>query len=343
MKHTLFLFIISILALQVSYACPECNIHNYLASSVRSSWYIYKGKIIEKTDKHKAKVEILEMIGPRNLLNFKIGQTKEEYIYDDSKIGDILIFSKPVSLGPNYPILPIELEDEIKFLLDSGRMIKDIQEAILRTEGISVESVAAGIIYIKAHYLESYPVLEKRIRTFRSQIFKDPNHFFACYRISNLTRAVLLSDYKPAVDFLLSEIDTLNKSKPLIYPFDNFPLSGDTPQGRFLRAMLQYSKSFDSTHRLIKDKMLHSLKNSESFHIVYFSYALSFFDLEENEFKDLNPEQKNFAALGIAYSALWNKIWFRQELQKRLVNIARKFSADKKLNRTLDKYFGDEY
>jgi len=67
MKNARGLWLIAITASAVLYcaranACPECNIHNNLADSVRSSTNVFLGKVIGRIDDRTAEVEVLKVL-----------------------------------------------------------------------------------------------------------------------------------------------------------------------------------------------------------------------------------------------------------------------------------------
>lgn len=340
MKPSLLTIALLTLCMNLAYACPYCNIHNYLDISVKKSTYIYKGKILKARGKENALVQVIEVIRSGELDQIEVGQIRQEPFYhpkDD--IGQTYIFSNPVLEGPTFPVLETAFEEEIRFLADSTREVTSIEEAIRRIEGVSVYSTHVGMDYVKDHYDRCYPYLVQRIRELKAEASKNPDYFFANHRISNLTAALFMEDSDQVRNFILNEIDSVARYHININ-WKDIPAYDEPFLGTYLRAMLGSSKEFEKTHELIRQKISETIHQNSSPVLVDYAYALAFDDYSAITFDELSKDQRDFVALGFYYAAKWNRYQFANlEKNPGLVALATQLSSNKKLTELIGRYF----
>jgi len=120
-------------------ACAGCNIHNYLAKSVLSSESIFIGKITARTDNQDdgrvipvlnatVRCEVIRTLSGTNRPGQTIEMTEWTRPEDVGKTFIFGIISHSAWLQPNFPILPTEAEDEVRFLLKLGELQWEVQK-----------------------------------------------------------------------------------------------------------------------------------------------------------------------------------------------------------------------
>ena len=341
MKSFLIPIALITLSTTITHACPYCNIHNYLHTSVKSSTLIYKGKILKAKGKDDALVQVVEIIRSGKSEQIAVGQIRQEPLYHPKdEIGQTYIFSNPVFNSPTYPVLSVDFEEEIRFLVDSTRMITTVEEAIRRTEGVSTYSTDMGLAYVREHYDSCYPHLVGRIQKLRAIAFENPDCFYAGHRIKNLTAALFISDNEWSRNFFLAEIDTVMASKPMKVNWRNIPVYNEAIQGDYLRAMLMHSKDFEKTHAVIRLKIREAIEHNETSNLVFCAYAMGFDDYSPIAFDELSKEQRNFIALGFYYAAKSNRMnWANLKKNPGLIDLAVQLSTSKELTELIRKNF----
>jgi len=116
-------------------ACPACNIHNYLAASVRSSTDIFHGEVLRQVDDKTAEIKVLRVLRGKR----KIGAAVKSRMYGAKKyVGEEFIFSNPTSHQPTFEVLQLKHEDEVLFLIQKESSVDSVEEAIKRVQGVSV-------------------------------------------------------------------------------------------------------------------------------------------------------------------------------------------------------------
>lgn len=292
--------------------------------------------MIEDLGENRASVVILKVIKSDSTFNSIETDTIETYLYKPTeKIGDEYIFSNPHTRGPSFETLLSTFEFEVTFLADTARKIENIEEALKMVEGLSRHSNQMGFEYISAHSESCFESLTARFNKFRQDCFNDPEIYFANYRISNLATAVLELETNQSKKFIFAQIDSVSK-----YPFkqpnwNTTPYRGETPQGEMLRTFLSGTEKNKRLYDEILVRYLLELQTKESYSNIYFAYAFSFIDFKRKIFKELNENQKNLLALGMAYAASWNKYWFRREKRDFLIECALKYSTNSELTALL--------
>jgi hypothetical protein len=196
-------------------ACPHCNQHNLLYSSIWSSTYVIVGKIVEEVDEHHGKVEVVKTIRGK----YAPGEKLTVWKYKSQELGEKCIFTDS---DEGSTILPLSMEDEVTFLValhdgTGGKIyrhprsrffstsgpstqpaveevhanprdpyrIGSVAEAVLRLTGISNQSRAMGTDYVMN--MDTYPteaiilVLDERRKE------KDTDGYAACCLLDALT------------------------------------------------------------------------------------------------------------------------------------------------------------
>ena len=196
--------VIIFLSTTAAVACPDCNIHNNLAKSVRSSNDIIIAEVIRKLDDNTAEVKVTKVLrGNRQageMVTFKLSEA-------DKKIGKSFIFSNPTAWPPRYEILPNELEDEVTFLIKEKPSVDNIQDAVKRVQGVSVETKRIGMDYIRNHHNAAIKPLIAELNTLMPQVFTKDDICFGENKLNQLVEALFLEPTDAGKNFALAQID----------------------------------------------------------------------------------------------------------------------------------------
>jgi len=118
MRSLPIIAIVALLEACPLHACPNCNIYNYLASSVESSTNVYIGQVVVIHAKDTALVKVVEVLRGSHSPG---DQLKVEFNGNADNVGTKYLFSNPTSWPPNFPTLPLWLKDEVSFLVRKNR------------------------------------------------------------------------------------------------------------------------------------------------------------------------------------------------------------------------------
>jgi hypothetical protein len=246
-------------------ACPSCNIHNYLASSVRSATHIFWGEVLRQIDDKTAEAEVLKVL----VGNHKVGSVVKIEMYGAKEyVGKRFIFSNPCSHPPTFPVLPVELEDEVlllsqsqgsdkaHFLGDRLPPIKKMPEAIKRVQGISRETQQSGMDYIAKHHNEAVAPLIAELEVRMQEVFSTHGALFGIYRLRNLSESLLLKPSDAGQKFVLKQIGALLARNTGDVNWIAIPHQPSS-QGVFLKDLLCHSRKhqilWESVDKLLQE------------------------------------------------------------------------------------------
>jgi hypothetical protein len=250
-------------------ACPACNIYNYLGSSIGTSSNVVVGQLVAVDDNKKGQVKI-EII--RTLKGSYLPKTQVEMQAwnDKEDIGKTFVFSDPKSFGaPAFHTLPLELEDEVQFLIKWGLLneqglkkigkepseisnsgfhqlyldslaqyeITNAREAIRRVQGISNQSRDLGMNFLsKQKPLPSDEIIQV-IESVNKDIFSEKDSYMPHNRLGNLIEALMLSDDQSSHQFLLQLLDQHLRQNEK--PVDWSKISAfESPEGQWLATLI---------------------------------------------------------------------------------------------------------
>jgi hypothetical protein len=152
-------------------ACPLCVRPHRLAASIRSARNIYLGQVERAPADKPAEVRVVKVLR---------GTMKQDQLVKVSlrptryRLGQILLLSDPTAKPTCYPVLALELEDEVRFLIQKNPRISSLAEAIRLAQGVSDEAAAAGFKYIRRRRKRATGLLIKAIDDLRPGIFSGP-------------------------------------------------------------------------------------------------------------------------------------------------------------------------
>jgi hypothetical protein len=324
------------------WACPACNIHNRLADSVKSSTYIYVGKVIKQINGHTADVEVVRVIRGSNQINSKVIAN----LPSGSPVieGDSYLFSDPKHFpAPNYPMLPLEFEDEVLFLAQENPEIADLAEAIRRVQGISKVTKEAGVVYIEGNPQGASEALISAIRELRTSFLKGEIKQFGAYRLSNLVEALMITPTKEAQDFLRQETEDLLKNESRAIDMSS-TWSFESDRGKYLQAILLNIAKDKEFQNKIRSSIIEKFPNLQGQTLVDASYALA-------HSKTASPrkiskmiesrEQKDAVALGLLSAGNYEAgVWSMEDAFANWVP-AEKIAVEPKIKQLIEKRIED--
>lgn len=271
-RQTLLVFVMGFVATSSTNACPACNIYNYLAGSVVQSSNVVVGKLAARVDVYNVKVEVVRTLHG----SLRPGQTVEMKAWTKPEdTGRLFIFSDPWD-EPSFPILGIEFEDEVRFLLrladlekqayKGGRdqewekyirvfpetvrryKVSDADEAIRRVQGWSNESKEVGMDYL--HKYRPFPTRKiiDAIEPIKNDLLAGREVPSALNRLGNLVEALMLSDDRQGEDYMLAQVRSCLEQKERALDWSKLPIAA-TPRGEWLAELLGLA-SKEWTHRL---------------------------------------------------------------------------------------------
>jgi len=203
--------------------CPHCNIHNLLADSVRSSTNIFHGQVLRQVDDWTAEVKVLKVLRGTH----KVGSNVTNRMYKArAHVGETFIFSDPTGAGHNFEVLTLDYEDEVLFLAQKEPSVGNLEEAIKRVQGVSVETQKIGMKYIADHHDAAVKPLIAELNSLAPQVFSGKEVFFGQHRLGKLVEALLLKRTNEGRDFLFSQIDDFarERERPRYIRFDRLCL-----------------------------------------------------------------------------------------------------------------------
>ncbi len=320
-------------------ACPMCNIHNYLYSSVTASTKIYRGKVIESRKDNKAIIEVLEIIKDEDKQNTKVGKLIVQYLYNaEDKIGNEYLFSNPMISGVKFEILDTRHLWEVKYLIDSTRTVSSVTEAIRLLECVSRKSNQDGLNYIQANFSAAYDSLFHRISELRNECQTNSADFYNAYRITNLINALTIQKDARTKKILFQEIDSIRVFNTGKITVDSLKYNGTSPFGEYLRQILKSSKETGYHEELI-EAYVDVVNNSQTTSGIYFVYALSFNDLEDLNKLEIRSDNQYHITLGLLSAALWCRYYWQRDNIKPLLDKIEVINIEPEITEYINKRF----
>jgi hypothetical protein len=330
-------------AIQVTgvWACPACNIHNYLAESVKNSENIFVGKFIRQIDGHTAEVEVIRVIRgsnqPNSIAKFNLscGTPVIE--------GESYLFSDPKHFGLTFPMLPLEYEDEVLFLAQENPEITDLAEAIKRVQGISKVTKETGLAYLERNPEVASEALIAAIRELRTSFLKGEIKNFGDYRLSNLLEALMIAPTKESQEFLVQETENLLKGESKAVDLDP-KRSFASERGEYLQAILVNIAIDKELQQKIRSSIFEKIPNLQDQKLVDVTYALSHSNTaspRKISNKIENRKQRDAVALGL-FSA-GNRMASVWDWEDAFANWdpARKIAMDSRIRQLIEKRIDD--
>ncbi|MCP4156800.1 MAG: hypothetical protein GY757_54305 [bacterium] len=317
-------------------ACPACNIHNYLAKSVRNSTKIFHGKVIRQINKYKADVEVLKVLRGKVRVRSRVQcrmYNSKEYT------GQKFIFSNPISrepmfgASPTFEVLHLEYEDEVLFLMKKKPAVKNLKEAVKRVQGVSVMTQDIGMKYLTAHYDKAKAPLVTELERLMPEVFSGKDIFYGEHRLGKLLEALLLRESQHAKEFTFSYIDQLTKLKGESIDWASFPYKASA-RGVFLRDLLKHSQKHKELAAALRTRLqaiLPKLSGSTLADCVY-AVAASKTETADGVCKLMSEDASaDMFALGLFFAGNYNSRWWAHKEAKEFWNKALSITKQKEL------------
>jgi hypothetical protein len=309
-----FLAVVVFAALYITRAnaCPHCNIHNYLAASIRSSTNIFHGKVIRQIDGQTAEVEVLKVLRGEHKVGFKV---KSEMYGSKEYIGKKFIFSDPKSLPPTFEVLPLEFEDEILFLMQEEPVVGNLKNAVKRVQGVSVVTQGIGMEYLTNRYDEAVGLLIAELNTLMPEVFSPNDVFFGEHRLGKLIEALLYRQSDQASTFVFAHVDELVKQDPGKIDWAAIPYNASS-RGVFLRDILRFSQKHEDLVASLRKRLTAALPKLSGITLADSTYAIliSGLDNVDGVQKVLQGnESVDMVALGLYFAGNSESRWWQHD------------------------------
>jgi len=293
-------------------ACPHCNIHNYLGSSVKSSTNIFEATILREIDEKTAEVEVTKTLRGGH----KAGGKVQTVMYGGKNhIGKKFIFSDPTSWPPKFEVLPLECEEEILFLLQKEPAIKDMKEGVRVVQMISVQAQGAGRKYIEEHHEAAVPLLIAELNSLAPQVFSTNEVFFGEYRLGKLFEALLVKPTDAGKQYVLGQLEVLTKRGSSGVDWKSIPY-GATSRGVFLRDILKEAQKQKELSPLVLKRMQEIYPALAGLELADATYAMVLSGSEKIETlqaKAAAADKKDPFALGLYFAGNYASSWWAHE------------------------------
>lgn len=340
MKATLLLVLL--LNAFAALSCPMCNIHNYLYSSVKSSKNIYTARVLNATAPDRANVQIEAVLIKEANSELVVGKTLDVYLYSAEKHeNDTFIFSDPRTHGVQFDILDVRHEWEVRYLMDSTRVVSSVSEAIQLLEGVSTKSNADGLDYLKIHLEEARIPLQQRIAALRAECQTKPEDFYHAYRLGNLARALLQVCDATNLAFIQEELKAIAAIDPGIVSVDKLHLYYKPSLGEYLHNYL-----LGATDSTIKKTLIaayiQQINETSNASNSYLAYALGFEDLHYLDQLKLNETNRLAVVQGLIFTALWYDFYWQKKQLIPLIEKIQQLNTDQEMKQFIEKRFEEK-
>ena len=327
-------------------SCPACNIHNHLGGSVYHASAIYKAKVV-KIKRSKMYVEIGEYIkGPVEGVKIKNGieELSISRKYSGYKLDDELIILNyrwpPVTSADSmlpfqltFDELPGYMEEEIRFLADSGNKIQEFDEAFRLLCGVSYSTVGAALEYFKLNYDKVNEELWLRIREQRMKIYHDSTMDYRRHKSNSLARAAILDSAHWSLEFVLNELDQISQLKEHSIPEKGIGYIRNyiPTEGEYLSRLLFQIQGVDKAQHIelvsrIKDMII----KESTINVSSLVYALNRPD-KIPAIEEIPNVNLDGVALGLVFLSYSRTLWWDQEEALALLISAKEYAQDEQL------------
>ena len=239
-------------------ACPACNIHNYLAAHLPASTKVFTARILKATGEHEAELEVVKVLrGP-----LAPGDITKATAYDaKDHIGETLLFSNGRLMGPSFPVLPLVLEREARFLLRGVQKklpkdavllgpppaptpkTRDLAEAVRAVQGVSSTTRYAGMEVLRKHRGAATEAVIAELRRTVPRLVAGTLEPYGHRRIDGLVEALALHPKGLAGTFLLAEAQAQLDRPPRELDWSRSDLGWAAPRAHYLASILTRTKS----------------------------------------------------------------------------------------------------
>lgn len=228
----MFVLVAGLHAAASTNACPACNIYNKLGRSLADSANVVVGKLAARMDDNEILVEVIRPLRG----SYRPGQTYVMRAWTLEPAGKLLIFSDSKRFQPTFPVLDMQFEDEVLFLLNRPK-IDNVDEAIRRVQGWSNESRDAGMAYLRQCKPFPSAKLIEATESARKLLFAGKKVWGAQNRLGNLIEALMLSDDEEGQDYLLRQVELYLKQREGSLDWSKIPRVV-TDRGEWLTALV---------------------------------------------------------------------------------------------------------
>ncbi len=259
-------------------------------------------------EKEVAQFQVVKTIRGTHKPGDKISAARMRSI-DGGDVNKEILYLNVHYMGPEFPVLTLDYEDEVRFLAsleiedkdadaadrltaeqaekdpeaprpkqrqrdsrDPKSQIKDLAEAIKRIQGISVESTRGGKAYVLEHSDGAVAALIHAADALRPELLKTEEPYFPSYRMRNLMEA-LASLKDPAVDAWFEDFLT-NFLKSNSTPIDYKKAASPNGEALMLDAALEVIAKRAELVAKLKDILVTGAPKQDGLHCAETIYGL---------------------------------------------------------------------
>ncbi len=322
------------------FACPACNIHNYLSASVSSSTQIFLAEVVGSKDYSKAELRVIKILKDdtaalpfandyylrgldtiRSTLygypntrdsNVIVDKVIEHHLYNaKDKIGETYIFMNPVSGGVTFSLVYPSAEREIELLI-AKQAINNTEDALVMLNGISIESVYQAIDFFdKSHGGIILDDLKKLLRSAE----KDPFVEFGDYRVNSHLKALFELDRDLYTDSIVELLSSVNFEMHYSHFKKDNPSLGKTVLGALTRYSLELNEDDPNKQKKLIEELERLILSDKDCAPLFAAYGLSF--VPDYKWKKtlsvLTDSKKKEVAKGMYWAGLWMRVWYRKD------------------------------
>lgn len=342
-------------------ACPSCNIHNYLSSSVYGSTQIFLAEVVGFSDYSKVQIKVISILKDdtakfpflddyyirgedtiRSTLNkfpnmrnpnVIVGNIIDHHLYNaKEKIGNKYIFLNPVSSGVSFDLVYPSACREIELLISNDTISND-EDALTMLNGISFTSVLKAIDYFTP---TDGQIVFNDLKQLIANAENDPSIEFGDFKVESHIRALYDIDAERYTDSISTLLSSIDYKKHLSHFKKSTPSQGKTIVGALTRYSIELNKrnpKFQKTLIIDLERLLRSEIDGAP---VFAAYGLSF--VRDKNLKkalsDLTENQEKQIALGLYWAGLYMRTWYDKESLEKIRPIIKEL--DPKLSNEID-------
>lgn len=337
MKISFPITLFCLISIQLN-ACPHCNIHNYLASSVLSSPFVFEGEVDTVTEalNRGKSVIVRDIYYKADSITHQVGDTViitvSEYRLQRST--QFIICAEIMPRALSFPILDTNLRDEIKFLAKKDS-VSNFHQAWKLVMGISGYSNEAGRNYLvknyKSHKKELFSNLDEAVIAVNSRKLNYVNH-----SMGSIIQVVDQLPDSEAFDALRLMYNTMFSINQDSLKIDKIGYRDLPPITLLLNSYFDFLRNHKDLKQSYLNKSLNDLKNQNTKTFGQIAAALliedvSHYDQLKNNLSPALSKQLHIAALIAArYQSSW---WQRLEVKNLMSKL-----ENEKLDRDVKKY-----
>jgi hypothetical protein len=220
-------------------------------------------------------------------------------------IGRKRIFSDPENVNPpTFEILTIEMENEVRFLIDPLARVKSIDEAIFLVQCVSYEAQEKGAYYLENLKVSATKPIIKEILSVKSNLFNGSESYDGEQNLMKLTNVLPVGIDNEAGAFVKDEIGKLISGKFPDLKWDE--IRKCDIRGQYLEWLLDVSKHNPPLYQEMRKALIDFASTADGAGLTCALYALLRNDslgvkAIDKMISKFDQNKKDYAALAFYY------------------------------------------